>query len=545
MAAEDHVNGYHGEPDAFDVRTSLNNLAEAARNNKLLIALTVVFTMALLVVYLFVFPPVYSANAMVMIERDNDPVRDAFYIGWDVFRKDDGKTEIELMTSTPILQQVVEKEHLQYDDVYHPFMSHLVYVWQESALGKKYKAIKQALMGGEKEVGSPEMRELVRTMFDMRAGIALEVIADTNAGRLTVKAPTPENSARIANRLLEVYLADRAARYQSEAQKSLNILNEEMGQAAVDLREAEQRRTAYQVSHGLMIDFQREQVEVGKLAELQTTIASTEARIAGMEASLRELDKQLAVEPVTKTTSTVYEINALRETAKAKRLELQMSLIGVRDRFAEESPEVKELKNDIAKLDSIIADTSEKVAKGSTEGLNAVRQDLVSKRSVLVTDLEAARATLAAEKQTSGVLRSELTDLPVVQAGMRQFDRDSAMAQEKYTLLTAKRSQAAVSLVTARAAMQSMRVVESAGAPSEKSWPKPKILVPSALALGLALGLGAALFRSYASGRVRREHIERGRGDAPLYGTIAVPSRVVPLAIATIRENGRTKSGVA
>jgi uncharacterized protein involved in exopolysaccharide biosynthesis len=534
-----------GNSDTFDVRNSLRNVVEAARHHKLLVALTCLSSILLVTAYLVLFPPVYTAEGMLAIERDSDPMRDAFYIGWDVFRKDDGRTEIELATSTPVLRAIVEQEHLRYDDVYHPFMSQLTYLWEESAVGREYRLLKEKLFGGKKKRGDEALQNLVRTMFDMRAGISLEPIAETNAGRITVKAPDPEIAARVANRLMDVYIERRSERHQDEARKSAEVLGSEMNDAAKELQEAERRRTVYAMSHGLLLGFQQEQAELGKLTELNESIASTQSKIAGMEASLRAIDQQLTVEPKVKTTSTVYEINALRENAKAKRLDLDISLISARDKYQENSPEVTEIKNDLAHLDAIINGTAETVPKVRTEGLNAVQQELTSKRSLLLTDLEGVRATYNVQMATAAELRRRLQSLPVMQEAMRQMDRDAALAQDKYSQLSAKHSQAEVSGATARAAAQSMRIVDRAGPPSEQTWPKPKILYPSALAVGLVLGLGMALVRSYTGGVVRQEQVEHGRGDARLYGVVKAPGRVLPLAVAPEQEDDRAESGIA
>ena len=162
-----------GNSDTFDVRNSLRNLVEAARHHKILIALTCLASTLMVMAYIVLFPPVYTAEGMVAIERDSDPMRDAFYIGWDVFRKDDGRTEIELATSTPVLRAIVEQEHLRYDDVYHPFMSHVTYLWEQSAVGREYRQLKEKLFGGKKKHVDVALQNLVRTIFDMRAGISL------------------------------------------------------------------------------------------------------------------------------------------------------------------------------------------------------------------------------------------------------------------------------------------------------------------------------------------------------------------------------------
>src|SRR5579863_193620 len=124
MIGDEQTNGYR-DPDTFDVRASLRSISEAAKHHKALVFLTCFITLALLTGYIYLWPPLFAAEATMMAERDGDIARDAFYLNWAVFRKDDVRTEIELMTAGPVLKEVIEKQKLTYDDVYHPFMSHL------------------------------------------------------------------------------------------------------------------------------------------------------------------------------------------------------------------------------------------------------------------------------------------------------------------------------------------------------------------------------------------------------------------------------------
>jgi uncharacterized protein involved in exopolysaccharide biosynthesis len=199
---------------------------------------------------------------------------------------------------------------------------------------------------------------------------------------------------------------------------------------------------------------------------------------------------------------------------------LQTALIQARNRYREDSREVIEIKDSLAKLDALIAEASEKVEKVTTEGLNSLQQELTSRRNGAQVELEGARAGLAVMEQTADQMRTRLSEIPEMQTQLRALERTYDLSQEKYKSLLSKQAQASVSLVTARTTMPSMRAVENAVTPLNKDWPEPKYLIPGALVVGLVLGTVIAVFMSYASGRVLREHVEYGRGAAPLYGTI-------------------------
>lgn len=369
-----------------------------------------------------------------------------------------------------------------------------------------------------------------KIVHDMRAGISIEPIADSNVAKLKVKGPS-RKVTRIANGLLDVYLAHRGATHRDEAQRSLGILQEQVAKAGEELRALTDRRLAFLQENRLVFDLQKEGLEVNKLTEMETTVATSRTRVASLEASLREVERQLLDEPATRTTSKIFEVNAVREATKMKRMELQTALIRARSRYREDSPDVQDVLKELVKLDALIAGASERVEKGTTEGLNGVQQQLISSRNSLRTELNGTRAALTVMEGTAAQLRDRLAFVPAMQTTLRALDRDIGSASDKYQLLLGKQAQAAVSLATTQAAMPSIRVVEYAVTPDQKSWPRLKILYPAAALLGLLLGVVAAIARSYGGGRVLREHVARGRGWLPLYGTIVLPARGRVLAL--------------
>jgi uncharacterized protein involved in exopolysaccharide biosynthesis len=333
--------------------------------------------------------------------------------------------------------------------------------------------------------------------------------------------------------MVSVYMARRMERHLLEAQKSYDALTTELGLADTELKGIEARRLAFTQAHALNFDLQKENLELSKLTELETGIAGSQAKIAMLSASLSEIERQLAAEPTTRTISAVTELNSVREATKRKRLDLQTALIEARDHYREDSPEVQEAERDLAKLDTMLAEEPPKIETATTEGLNLVRQDLVSKRDATRSELEGTRAGLAVMQETAASLRGRLSEVPALQTTLRDLDRELGSSAERYHAIQEKQAQAAASLLTSKTAMPSLRVVEYAAPPAEKYWPKTKILYPIALAVGLLFGVCAAVIKSSFDGLVRKEHVERGRPALPFYGTITIPTRRLPLAVTS------------
>jgi uncharacterized protein involved in exopolysaccharide biosynthesis len=509
------------DADTFEIRASVRSITNAVRLHRHLVLLTCVASLALTTCYIYAWPDVYSVEATIMAEPDYDYQRDTFYTGWRIFRKDEARTEVELVTSGQVLAEVVKKERLTYDDVYHPFFSHAAYLWEKSFVGRQYRKAKMLIFGSELDADAPraEDLEMGRIVAGLASGVDLAPVGESNVGRLTVRGPS-RRVAKIANTLLDTYLERRVARHQTEARSSYEALQDQVEKASNELKVLSEQRVAFSERHRLTFDFQKEGLEVAKLAELETSLAAMRAKIASDEASLREVEAQLAIEPPTRTITTVSEVNTLRESTRAKRLELQIMLIGKQARFREDSPEVQEIKKGLDELDALAANLSETVAKATTEGLNVVRQNLLAKQTELRTDLEGARAGLAVIKETAVQMKQRLAAMPALQNDLLDLDRDLAAASEKYKQLLVKQGQALVSLSTIPATIQSVRVVDYAVTPGNKAWPKPKYLYPGALLIGFVLGVGLAILKSQTSGRILREHVEHGRGALPLYGMV-------------------------
>ena len=517
------------EVDAFDVRASIRSIVDAVRYNGRLILATCAMTLILLTLYIIIWPPVYRANALLMTENDQDFVRDQFYQGWNVFRKDDARTEIELMTARPVLKEVVLREGLTYDDVYHPVLSHIAHLWGKSFVGRNYRKVKRKILPQPADAPSDEEIELARTIMDLRSGIRVDAVTEANVGRVSVKGPS-RRVASVANTLVDVYLEQRSARYSDEARRSSDVLLDEIEITGEQVEDIQARRVAFAADNGLTFDLEKENFEVQILTDLETSMAASRSMIAARQASLREVEAQLLAEDATTTTSTVFELNAIRESLKQKRLDLEARLSLMRGRFREDSPEIKDLENDIRGLDGMIADASDKVEKIRTEGVNVVFQELLLKRSNLQTEIEGALGGLEIMEQRAEELRGRLAEVPELLTQLHDLDREYAWAKGKYSQLLTKEAQASVSATTARAAMPSLRLIEYAMTPVKKSWPKPKLLYPLALIMGLFLGVALAVLRTQFDGKVRFAQIANGWDDMPLYGTVEVPEEP-PLSI--------------
>ena len=78
--------------ETFDFGGAIRDIGLAIRQYRWMVAVLFLLVPVLVGLYIHVWPPVYRAEALVMLERDEDLARDEFYITWNVFRKEDART---------------------------------------------------------------------------------------------------------------------------------------------------------------------------------------------------------------------------------------------------------------------------------------------------------------------------------------------------------------------------------------------------------------------------------------------------------------------
>jgi len=516
-----HQNG-SVDADVFDMMGSVRVFIEALRLHKFLVLFICLITIGVAALYQRLWPPVYKVQAQLASERSLDSSRDPFYASWQIFRKEDGRDEVKLFTAGPVLRDVIEKNHLKYDDVYHPFLSHAGYLWQKSWLGKEYASLKAKYLGVPE--ATDEQIESGLTLEGLKAGIDIAEEGDSNVASLTVSGPTPRVS-EIANSLIDSYLTYRKSRHADEAHSAFSVLSQEAGRASSELEEVKKRREEFSHTNGLLIDLQKETQDVRQLTEVETTIAAHKAKISALEGNLQDIEARLQNETPEKVLSSVKQVNNVREQAKLKRLEMETNLIALRSRYREDSPEVREVLENIAKLDALIAAEPDYIDASVTTGINTLHQQLASNRFVALSDLGGERNALASQEALAAKMRERLEQLPELTATFTDIQRDYDLAKEKYQRLLLKRMEAQISATALESAPASVRVIDYASKPITKFWPRAKYLYPGALLVGLALGGFAALIRSLTAGRLLRTDVERGRLATPVYATIGVSGR--------------------
>ncbi len=505
------------DADSFEFRSSLETIVQAVRVRLGVVLATTVLTTGLVVAYIWIWPSTFEGEVMIIADSDKDFERASFYQGWNIFRREALADEAALLTSRPVLIEVVKRLDLRYDDVYHPFMSYLTHLWGESWLGKTYRRVKYWIF--PKTPGpyepTPEEIERYKVIRDFSDGVRVVQVKDASVGQLVVKAST-QRVAEIANTLADVYLEMRRERHVGEAQKAYASLLDEAVKVERDLQGLDQEIRKFRSENGLLLVFEKDRLQLGQLQTYRAGIAELEAAIAEHESALAVIRRQLATEGALISSDRIF-----RDTANQDRLtKLEAQLAQARQLFQPGSPEVRDLEEQIRIATASIGGAKDTVTVRNSLRVGDSYELLRAKGAALESQLSGARASLASRRAEQQRVLALAERLPEKMKVNQEFERRQLALEAKYKAINDKLSMAAVSVATARSAPAAMRVVTYASPPEKPSWPNTKYFVAGAVAAGLLLGVMAALFLELVFVRVNRYRLWERDDDYRVFAII-------------------------
>jgi len=496
------------EADSFQFQVSLGNLKQAVVARVWVVVLTTVVTTALVIAYIWIWPPTYQVEVMVAFDSEEDVPRNTFYDGWNVFRMEGLSSEGALLTSPPVLRETVRRLDLKYADVYHPFFSYVTHLWGESWIGKTYRKVKHWIF--PKQPGpyepTPEEIEQYKVLADFRQGVAAERVRTSNVGLLIVKASS-QRVAEIANTIADVYLDQRRERQVREADQAHASLTEEVKKIEREVDALDQEIAKFRSENGVLLQFEKDKVQIVQFQGQRQAVAELEAQIADKTDALEVINRSLAAESTFMNSSRVFKDTVAQD--RVTRLEAQLAQ--ARQLFQPDSREVREIEEQIRIAMANIEGKQSSVVVRNAASVGLSYEQLRARKVALESQLAGDRAALQKKREELERLRVLLEDLPEKMRISRDYERKQSAQENRLMTLYQKLAVVTVSLATARSAPPALRVVDYAVPPEKPVWPKTKLFLLAAVLFGLLLGVMAALLLELAFVRVSRYRLwERG-----------------------------------
>jgi exopolysaccharide transport family protein len=479
----------------------LLDLLRILRRRKWFIIIPAAIVTALAVIATTQLQNVYTASADVRIGAQPERIANMQAVLTETPPdKQAVQSEIEVMLSKQLAQQVVDKLHLTEDPDFNPSLL------PPTPLGVYWDAIKRMFDRGQEEpvaAADPENQEKSKVVEGFRKRSDASQKGDSWVIALRFTAEDPAKAAQIVNALADAYILDQLEAKFAATQRATGWLNDKIADLREKVAQSERAVEAFRSEAGLL------KGKEGTLIAQQVSELNTQLLLA--KAKRAEADARL------------HEVNALVRSplgAASANEALQSSLI------ANLTTQEAEVKRQVAELSEVYGDQHPKLIAGRAQ-LQDIQSKIGAEVNKIAKGLESeakiAEQRVSMLEQSLERLEGELSRSNTADVRLRSLERE---AQASRTMLEAFLSRAQeTSLQTDLAVIRpDARVISKANPPEQPSFPPKRLIVFASLAgtaffasiLAIALD---QMDRGFRSGdQIEKLTGVRSLGSVPLFG---------------------------
>jgi polysaccharide chain length determinant protein (PEP-CTERM system associated) len=307
---------------------------------------------------------------------------------------------------------------------------------------------------------------------------------------ISVNHPDRETARRIAQSMITVFIESSLNGKRDDSTGAQDFLDEQIAEYEQRLIQAE----------GRLARFKQQNVDVlpsKQGSDYYTRLEKVREELQQSRLSLSEAEKRrdALAEQLKGGGGTEGLVSAgIMTPTDARIQQMRLRLDDLLARYTDKHPEVRQIRGLLGELEK--QRESELAALGedgsSALGSNPLLNDMQTLLSEAQANVAELNVRVAEFERREADLASKVTQIPEIEAQLKQLDRDYEVVSEQHTQLMQRRESARLSQgVEDNASDVTFRVVDPPFVPSKPS--KPNKLVLNAIVLAAALGAGAGL----------------------------------------------------
>lgn len=355
-------------------------------------------------------------------------------------------------------------------------------------------------------------KEEVPDYEDMLKRITTQPVKDTEILKIKVTARTPEEAQLVADTLVNTF-NDRLT-YLSRSEQSVvrQFIGERLKEAKVNVEKAEEELQKFKTKERITDPEVETKALVDSMASINKLAAENAVAMAGAQGKLVGTQRQLGAEK-----EGFIADNLLIQQYKTKLTELEVSMVGLIQKYTEQHPQVKATRAAIEETQGRLAAEIKRVITADAPSMNPIHQGLVQNQLIAEAQITASAAQQTAIDAIVQKGQNDLSKLPVKEQGLAKFMRDAAVSREIYVMLAKRHEEARISEVMQPTDVQ---IIDIATLPDEPIKPKIVLNIVIAAILGLFMGTGAAFIIEYMNKSINTAEDVRQYLDLPVLGSI-------------------------
>jgi len=360
---------------------------------------------------------------------------------------------------------------------------------------------------------------------------------------INVTLDNPHIAQQVCTAVTSMFIEENLRVLQQRSEVTTQFLSEQLTQAKKEMDDKDAKLAAFK-SHYIGSLPEQEQTNLNLLAGLTSQLDAVTQALARAQQDKTFAESLLGQQVSAWKASQTGEDP---QTLEHQLAILQLQLASLQARYTDNHPDVIKTKNDIAQLETKIAESraQEPTAENGKAHTSVEPPQIAQLRAQIhVFEQEVAEKNKQQEKINEQIklYQARIQASPMIEEQYKELTRGYQTALDSYNALLKKRDEAAMATDLQRQQQgEQFRVLDPANLPSEPTFPNRPLFALGGLAGGLGLGLGIAFALEMHNTSLRSER------DVEFYlrQPVLVMIPAVPFASSKRPDQGDRQPGSA
>lgn len=311
-------------------------------------------------------------------------------------------TQMEVLTSRPLLQKLIEQLELKDDK------------------GKPLRVI------------------------DLQPGLTTKIIGGSDVLQINYKSTNPQKAATIVNKLMDLYLENDISTVRAEAESARASMDKQLPKTQRAVSEAEVALRKFRQQNNVVDLSEEGRSAVGIIGNLETTINATKAQLDEATAQARGLKEKVNLNSQEAITVSAISQSPAIQGILSQQQDVERQLATESSRFSDSNPIIIGLKEKQAKLTTLLEQqirntvgTNAKVPQGSLR-IGDLKQAMIKESLQAEVQRDGLVKKLASLKSSRAAYEKRVNVMPQLVQTQRQLERQLEVSQSTYQILLKK-----------------------------------------------------------------------------------------------------------
>jgi len=418
--------------------------------------------------------PVYRANALLEIEKENPniaTVQELFQM--EAVSDNYLETQYKVLQSDTLARRVIEELRLSQVKEFNPPKGE--WFWQNAHAAGLTEGL----------AVDPETEQAILVRFNDR--LSVEPVRRSRLVEVSFESQDPQVAAKAVNALASNYIQENLESRWQTAQKASEWLSEQLQSFKAKLEKSEDDLQLYAQKNGLLF-LETEKGDTENIVDERLRQLQDELTRAQADRYAKESLDRLA-EAGDYSSLPGVEDNKLMQDLTERLSDLEKEEAALTPTFTSDYPKVKQLQSQIDDVQKVLNQERKRAAQRIVDEYTAaVRREALVREAFEQQQQQANR--VAARAVQYNILKREVDTNKQLYEGLLQRLKEAG--------------------VSAGVNASNIRIVDAAVAPTKPVSPRPILNLGLALLLGLGCGIGAAFLQEHLDDTLKNsDDIER------------------------------------